>query len=275
MMNPAFNRPFLAAATLSLGAHAALVGVILLQPFEPRTDTAHLVPVVTVPVPASLTKAAYKTAAGEMAQTREIPGWRQKDWKKVPIGVVAGAVGAQTLKSLAIEKLTETEVHSAITGLGVEVVGQAQLVGDVEASEAEVLAMAQAARRAGYAVYETAGAPGDKGLEGLREREVAGALVAEHRVVAQREGVLVRVPEDRREEERQDERAEGVDEGAVGRREGGRGGPVGAGFGGVRHGGIRRRVPLGGVRLGVRLGGVRLGVRLGGGSGHGVSGSDG
>ena len=40
----------------------------------------------TVPVPASLTKAAYKTAAGEMAQTREIPGWRQKDWKKVPIG---------------------------------------------------------------------------------------------------------------------------------------------------------------------------------------------
>ena len=86
----------------------------------------------TVPVPASLTKAAYKTAAGEMAQTREIPGWRQKDWKKVPIGVVAGAVGAQTLKSLAIEKLTETEVHSAITGLGVEVVGQAQLVGDVE-----------------------------------------------------------------------------------------------------------------------------------------------
>ena len=86
----------------------------------------------TVPVPASLTKAAYKTAAGEMAQTREIPGWRQKDWKKVPIGVVAGAVGASTLKSLAIEKLTETEVHSAITGLGVEVVGQAQLVGDVE-----------------------------------------------------------------------------------------------------------------------------------------------
>ena len=37
------------------------------------------------------------------------------------------------------------------------------------ASEAEVLAMAQAARRAGYAVYETAGAPGDKGLEGLLE----------------------------------------------------------------------------------------------------------
>jgi trigger factor len=85
----------------------------------------------TIQVPASLTKAAYKTAAGELAQTREIPGWTRKDWKKVPAFVVAGAVGDGTLKSLAIEKLSETEVHSAITGLNIEVVGQAQLVGDV------------------------------------------------------------------------------------------------------------------------------------------------
>mmetsp|Transcript_16593 Transcript_16593/g.49546 ORF Transcript_16593/g.49546 Transcript_16593/m.49546 type:complete len:516 (+) Transcript_16593:120-1667(+) len=86
----------------------------------------------TVPVPGSLTKAAYKTAAGEFAQTETIPGWRQKDWKKVPASVVAGAVGAVKLKSKAIEKLSESETHSAIAGLDMEVIGQAQLVGDPE-----------------------------------------------------------------------------------------------------------------------------------------------
>ena len=39
-------------------------------------------------------------------------------------------MGKETVKSIAIEKLTETEVHSAITTLDVEVVGQAQLMGD-------------------------------------------------------------------------------------------------------------------------------------------------
>lgn len=84
----------------------------------------------TVKVPASLTKAAYKTAASELAQTREIPGWRKKDWKKIPAQIVVNTVGKETVKSIAIEKLTETEVHSAITTLDVEVVGQAQLMGD-------------------------------------------------------------------------------------------------------------------------------------------------
>lgn len=86
----------------------------------------------TIDIPGSLTTAAWKTAAAELAQKEAIPGWRAKDWKKIPAGVVANAVGAATMKSLAIEKLSETEVHSAISGLGVEPVGQAQLVGTPE-----------------------------------------------------------------------------------------------------------------------------------------------
>ena len=45
-----------------------------------------------------------------MAQTR---AGLAPEGLEVPIGVVAGAVECATLKSLAIEKLTETEVHSS------------------------------------------------------------------------------------------------------------------------------------------------------------------
>ena len=99
---------------------------------EVETSTEESCVKFTVPIPGALTKAAYKTAAGELAQKEEIPGWRRKDWKKIPPSVVANAVGAVTLKSLAIEKLSETEVHSAISGLDVDPVGQAQLVGTPE-----------------------------------------------------------------------------------------------------------------------------------------------
>lgn len=86
----------------------------------------------TVPIAGALTKQAYKGAAGELAQKEQIPGWRQKDWKKIPASLIADAVGEVKLKSLAIEKLTQSEVHEAISGLDVAVVGQAQLCGTPE-----------------------------------------------------------------------------------------------------------------------------------------------
>jgi trigger factor len=85
-----------------------------------------------IDVPGSLTKAAFKNAATEIAKTTTIPGWRAKDWKRVPTSLIADTVGTVKLKSLAIERLTETEVHGAISGLDVAVVGQAQLVGTPE-----------------------------------------------------------------------------------------------------------------------------------------------
>lgn len=121
-----------AAAAFSPSAPAARAPRWLGTATDVETSTEDSCVSFTVEVPAALTKAAYKAAAGEMAQTREIPGWLAKDWKKVPVFVVANAVGTENLKGLAIEKLTETEVPSAIGGLDVEVVGQAQLVGETD-----------------------------------------------------------------------------------------------------------------------------------------------
>ena len=109
--------------------HRTAVNLRARRPTSRRTRKKVVSP--SVPVPASLTKPRTKTAAGEMAQTREIPGWRQKDWKKVPLAS-SPVPSVPRLKIVGHREVDETEVHSAITGLGVEVVGQAQLVGDVE-----------------------------------------------------------------------------------------------------------------------------------------------
>ncbi|KAJ8611982.1 hypothetical protein CTAYLR_004381 [Chrysophaeum taylorii] len=83
---------------------------------------------LTVPVSGAVTRSAFKRAAAELAKLRPIPGWRKKDAAKIPAGVVASAVGPHVVKAKAIEALSETEVHSAISSLGIEAVGQARLM---------------------------------------------------------------------------------------------------------------------------------------------------
>jgi len=83
---------------------------------------------VTLTVPGAVTKAAYGRAATDIAKTREIPGWRPQDAAKVPAAIVANTVGADLIKGKAIEGISESEVPSAITGLGIEAVGQAELL---------------------------------------------------------------------------------------------------------------------------------------------------
>lgn len=93
---------------------------------EPIPETSSVK--VTVPVAGTLTKSAFKRAAAEVAASRPIPGWRQKDAGKIPAGVVASAVGPDVIKAKAIEALSESEVHGAISALGIEAVGQARFV---------------------------------------------------------------------------------------------------------------------------------------------------
>lgn len=87
---------------------------------------------VRIPVAGAVTKAAFKRAAAELATKREIPGWSKKDAPKIPASIVAGAVGHNIVKAKAIEHLAESEVHSAISQLGIAAVGQAQHTQTVE-----------------------------------------------------------------------------------------------------------------------------------------------
>ena len=72
MMNPAFNPLALAAAALSLGAHATVVGVLSIHPFEEPEEVAHLVSVVTTQVPTFATPPA-QTADWGVAKTKKEP----------------------------------------------------------------------------------------------------------------------------------------------------------------------------------------------------------
>mmetsp|Transcript_31404 Transcript_31404/g.100902 ORF Transcript_31404/g.100902 Transcript_31404/m.100902 type:complete len:536 (-) Transcript_31404:564-2171(-) len=83
---------------------------------------------LTIPVSGATTKAAFKASAKELAKTHVIPGWRKKDFAKIPAGVVARTVGPEVVKAKAIETLSEVETRAAITALGVKAVGQARLL---------------------------------------------------------------------------------------------------------------------------------------------------
>lgn len=99
---------------------------------EPIPDSSSLK--ITIPVQGAVTKAAYSRAASDIAKTRSIPGWRPQDSAKIPAGIVAIEVGKELIISKAIEELSESEVHSAISALGLtSVVGQAQLMETPEA----------------------------------------------------------------------------------------------------------------------------------------------
>ena len=87
---------------------------------------------LTIPISGAATNAAFKAVAQKLAKTTAIPGWRSKDFAKIPVGVVASTVGAGVIKAKAIESLSETETREAISALGVRAVGQARFLSTPE-----------------------------------------------------------------------------------------------------------------------------------------------
>ena len=76
-MSPALNPIALAAATLSLGAHAAVVGVLLFNPADEPSEVAHLVSIVTasaLPSPPTAPQADEPTTA---PKSPELPALEQ------------------------------------------------------------------------------------------------------------------------------------------------------------------------------------------------------